>query len=160
MQLGRSAWATSWRAAWSARWWSSFGGAPAVHVLARLDSQQQGGVGAGPGAQVAAAPGSAQPQGEGGLADVSADADCQAGEAELRAVEMLPVPAIVLARTLGNWYVPPPDLSIDGFWQRSQVELVQQLNAPLVVAADAGHALAREASELVAWGGRRGRYCR
>jgi hypothetical protein len=53
---------------------------------------------------------------------------------------------------------------MDRFWQQSQATLARQLGGPLLVAADAGHQIPREAPQLVAfavdqvvWAARAGR---
>ncbi len=60
------------------------------------------------------------------------------------------VPAVVLARTPGRWFKPPPSPEVDRFWQDGQRELAVQLGARLVVAEDSGHYLVTEAPALVA----------
>lgn len=84
------------------------------------------------------------------LEDGGARVDNIAGEAEIRGAVFPPVPALVLARTPGNWYAPIPDPAVDDVWQQAQADLAKQLGCQLIVAENAGHALAREAPGLVA----------
>lgn len=77
--------------------------------------------------------------------------DLIAGEAEMAGILLPDVPGVVLARAPGRWDVSVPDPGIDGFWQDAQANLAHQTGAELVVAADAGHQMPREAPELVAF---------
>jgi pimeloyl-ACP methyl ester carboxylesterase len=77
--------------------------------------------------------------------------DTVAGEAEMAGIVLPIVPGIVLARTPGRWGSPPPDPSIDGFWQDAQAALADQAGAELIIAIDSGHRMVREAPDLVAF---------
>jgi pimeloyl-ACP methyl ester carboxylesterase len=61
------------------------------------------------------------------------------------------VPTVVLVRTPGRWATPPPSPRIDRFWQEGQAAFAQQCRGELLVAADAGHYLPREAPQLTAF---------
>jgi pimeloyl-ACP methyl ester carboxylesterase len=77
--------------------------------------------------------------------------DAAGGEAEVKAARLPRVPAIVLARTPGNWYGPAPDAQIDGVWQRAQAGLAEQSASPLIIAQDSGHRMPDDAPRLVAF---------
>lgn len=76
--------------------------------------------------------------------------DTITGEIEILTATYPEVPSIVVTRTPGRWDVPLPHPAIDDLWSVSQQLLARELNAPLVVAADAGHQTPREAPALVA----------
>jgi pimeloyl-ACP methyl ester carboxylesterase len=78
--------------------------------------------------------------------------DTLAGEVEVRKATPPPVPAIVLGRTPGWWSPRPiPHPALDELWQMNQHDLADEHHAPLIIAADAGHHLPREAPALVAY---------
>jgi len=78
--------------------------------------------------------------------------DTLAGEVEVRKATPPPVPAIVLGRTPGWWSPRPiPHPALDELWQLNQHDLADEHHAPLIIAADAGHHLPREAPALVAY---------
>jgi pimeloyl-ACP methyl ester carboxylesterase len=77
--------------------------------------------------------------------------DAALGEAEVNRARVPRVPSIVLARTPGNWYGPPPDAQADGIWQRAQADLAEQSASPLIIAKDSGHRMPDDAPGLVAF---------
>jgi pimeloyl-ACP methyl ester carboxylesterase len=78
--------------------------------------------------------------------------DTLAGEVEVRKSTAPPVPAVVLGRTPGWWSSNPiPHPALDELWQMNQHDLADEHHAPLIIAADAGHHLPREAPALVAY---------
>jgi pimeloyl-ACP methyl ester carboxylesterase len=79
------------------------------------------------------------------------EVDATRGEQEATEVSMPRVPSIVVARTPGRWYEPPPDPQIDGIWQRAQADLARQSGAALIVARNAGHRIPEDAPGLVAF---------
>jgi pimeloyl-ACP methyl ester carboxylesterase len=80
----------------------------------------------------------------------SSTLDPDTGEREMKNLQLPKVPGVVLARTPGRWSVALPDPAIDKRWQQAQADLAQETGATLVVAADAGHQIPREAPGLVA----------
>jgi pimeloyl-ACP methyl ester carboxylesterase len=80
----------------------------------------------------------------------SSTLDPDAGELEMRDLQLPNVPGVVLVRTPGRWAVTLPDPGIDERWQQAQVDLAQQTGATLIVAPDAGHQIPRESPALVA----------
>jgi pimeloyl-ACP methyl ester carboxylesterase len=78
--------------------------------------------------------------------------DTLAGEVEVRRSVPPRVPAVVLGRTPGWWSSRPiPHPALDELWQMNQHDLADEHHAPLIIAADAGHHLPREAPALVAY---------
>jgi hypothetical protein len=77
--------------------------------------------------------------------------DAARGEAEVTRASLPRVPSIVVARTPGRWYTPPPDPEIDGVWQRAQADLAEQSGSALIVAGDSGHRIPEDAPGLVAF---------
>jgi pimeloyl-ACP methyl ester carboxylesterase len=83
---------------------------------------------------------------------VASPIDTLAGEVEVRKSSPPAVPAIVLGRTPGWWSPQPlPHWALDELWQLNQRDLADEHHAPLIIAADAGHHLPREAPDLVAY---------
>lgn len=79
--------------------------------------------------------------------------DTAAGKAEILATPLRPMPAAVIVRTPGWWppqWTEPFNPDVDRLWQESAAEVAHDLGVPLIVAADAGHQVPREAPQLVA----------
>lgn len=78
--------------------------------------------------------------------------DAVAGSGEITGVDWPTAPAVVLVQTPGRWPASlPSDRDIDSVWQESAAALARDLGASLVVAANAGHQIPREAPGLVAF---------
>jgi pimeloyl-ACP methyl ester carboxylesterase len=77
--------------------------------------------------------------------------DADRGAREVAGAILPRVPSIVVARTPGRWYRPPPDPEIDRLWQRAQADLAEESASPLIIARDSGHRLPDDAPGLVAF---------
>jgi len=89
-----------------------------------------------------------QPDGDGSDAT---HFDRVAGEVEVVEAELPLLPAVVVTRTPGRWPADYPAETIDPLWTAYQRQLARQHGVPLIVAADAGHQIPREAPALVAY---------
>lgn len=75
--------------------------------------------------------------------------DYQAGAAELAQARYKPMPAVVLTRTPGRWTSPQADATVDARWSAHQARVAEQLDAYLIVAANAGHRIQDDGPALV-----------
>lgn len=93
-------------------------------------------------------PGLGEPVTDGDGPDAT-EIDIVAGGVEVAAAAVPAVPTVVMTHTPGLW--PPDWVEFEPYWTAHQQELARQCNAPLVVAANAGHQIPADAPALVAY---------